>query len=394
MRRNVNNTKRGEREPGFYAVDQVLMLLFLLAATLECAFAFSLFGERRSSNNPAIHSKYCPIPSSSPVTSLQLREKPGWLDDAMEGFNMKDDNDNNDRLSMLLPLKSGLAGFAVDPKLGFCAILVTPDQKLFLPVVVSSTDTEQLASPEALTMVQLAGGLDLGTMILPPDLLAKLAADELSDEGGDIQDLRSLRRLVTLTQINIILNDNGQNSDVNTNTKTVSSESSPERDASIQSSFQKIFTAVKGLPGLAAVDESKLLSALQIHADGDGNVDRDAFASILDYIRREVSPKKQSQVIFYLIANVISGDSIQQLALETTNAVHALGLSLRYKVGLKLLLDEGQDDSDQLSPAKTILERFPAFRPMSELLEDAQIMDGFIPSMFQQSQEIDNDMKE
>jgi hypothetical protein len=99
------------------------------------------------------------------------------------------------------------------------------------------------------------------------------------------------------------------------------------------------------------------------------------------------------------MASAITGDAIQTVTIETTNAVHALELSLRYKIPLnvdKLLLSasdgaiisEGGDNIMQtlmtIIPAELIRKRFPAFRPMSELIKDPKIMDGFIPSMYQQ----------
>jgi hypothetical protein len=368
-------------------VCSTVLLLVLLAAVQWTAVAFLL---PASSSNVVAKTTSLLFPQSSLV---RLLEKPDWLEDAMEGFNPKQEDSKADRLSKILPMmESGLAGFAVDAELGFCAILVTDDQESFVPVVVSSIDTDRVTSPEALTMVQLAGGLDLGTTILPPDLLARVVADELGrdDEG----DLRDLRRVISLTQMDALSNpavatSSESYSESSTTLDPTIDKSSPERDSAIEGSLSKVWTAVRGLPGLATVQESQVKAALQKHADSNGKVDRDVFSNILDTIRKEVSPGEQSQVVFRLTANVLSGDAIKKVTIETTNAVHSLGLSLRNKVPVNVLVD----DVSLLLPAGTIIERFPAFRPMSELLQDAKIMSGFIPTMFQKTQ-IDNDMKE
>ena len=85
-------------------------------------------------------------------------------------------------------LSSGIAGFSVDPQLGFCAVLASDSGNRFTYTVVSPIDKARVSSPEALTLVQLAGGLDLGTAILPPDALARMTAEEM--DGTTIQDLR------------------------------------------------------------------------------------------------------------------------------------------------------------------------------------------------------------
>ena len=40
------------------------------------------------------------------------------------------------------------------------------------------------------------------------------------------------------------------------------------------------------------------------------------------------------------------------------------------------------------------LDRFPLFRPVRELYEDAKAMDGFIPSMYQKAKDLDNEDKQ
>jgi hypothetical protein len=43
--------------------------------------------------------------------------------------------------------------------------------------------------------------------------------------------------------------------------------------------------------------------------------------------------------------------------------------------------------------ATEILDKFPAFRPIRELYEDAKVMDAFIPGMVKQAKELDNEDK-
>jgi hypothetical protein len=406
-----------------------------------------------------------------------LFETPGWLDDAMGGGDIGGGNTNsdsaaeNDRLDRILPLQApGLAGFAVDEQLGFCAILAastttnttndaTATEFFDPPIVVSLVDRDRITSAEALTMVQLAGGLDLGTPILPPDLLALLVADELADnDSSDVEEdyetgdetatitAESLRGVVSLTRIDVLPpSDSGAAASTTTTSRDELSSppkpvvaSSPERDAAIAESLPRVWTAVKGLPGLGLAKESLVERALQQHADENGSLDREGFSNLLDTLRSELfipSARAQevlqqpSNVVFQLTATVITGDAIRTVTMETTNAVHALGLGFRYKIPLNVdqltdacnhdaglassltsssssSLESGGSDPEQnhdhdqsqrqlrLIPAELILERFPVFRPLSELLEDAQIMDGFIPSMVQKSKKMNNDMKE
>jgi hypothetical protein len=84
---------------------------------------------------------------------------------------------------MIRPARRGLSGFSTDDELGFVAILTSADRKKSAHVVVSPVDKQQVQSAEALCMVQLSGGMDLGTAVLPPDLLSQLVADELELDG-------------------------------------------------------------------------------------------------------------------------------------------------------------------------------------------------------------------
>ena len=122
-------------------------------------------------------------------------EKPTWLDDAMKG--LPSEEFDAETYKKGINLQPGIAGFSVDPELGFVCILVTNNDidasPHWIPAVVSPSDKDRPKSAEALTCVQLAGGLDLGTAILPPNTLSKLVADHNAEEE-DIKGLSSYKK--------------------------------------------------------------------------------------------------------------------------------------------------------------------------------------------------------
>ena len=135
--------------------------------------------------------------TSNPCTSItRLDEKPGWLDDAMEGIPSGEFDAESYKKG--IDLKSGIAGFSTHPELGFVCILATKnesaDEQHWIPAVISPVDKDRPKSAEALTCVQLAGGLDLGTAILPPGCLTKLVKDHTSEEE-DSDEISSTARL-------------------------------------------------------------------------------------------------------------------------------------------------------------------------------------------------------
>ena len=314
-----------------------------------------------------------------------MLEKPKWLDDAMGEFK-EEGADQQDQRSM--SLTSGISGFSIDPGAGFVAILANNDKR-WTPVLISTIDKDRVKSPEALTCVQLAGGLDLGTAILPPDQLAKLIGKE------DNERVQYLRRRVSLAKVLAIPNeesvggDDGNKNGLDTDTVTNNnSTTTPERDQMIKDGQNKVFKAIRSLPGLDDATLDQVFEAMQLYANDEGNVDREAFSNILEYLRNpSLSSSSLSKVKFELLVNILNDDGVKQTTVFTDNAMIALGLSMRYKVKVDI------SDDCQLEEQSTLLERFPVFQSKYELYEEAKLIDGFIPNMFNRAT-LDNDQKQ
>ncbi|VEU41252.1 unnamed protein product [Pseudo-nitzschia multistriata] len=381
-----------------------MAVFFLSLLSLNSAAGFTSSAIRTSTNR--VSSPLAPFPPSAnkqerQTPLIRCNEKPGWLDDAMDGIPSGDFDEESYRNR--IDLRGGIAGFSVDPELGFVCILVAGGEdsnqqhnKHWMPVVVSPVDTDRPKSAEALTCVQLAGGLDLGTAILPPDSLARLVAEHDAEEQsgeGTARDKGAPKRL-SLTKITA-----APNPDASENAKAGIEEeaqelvaTSPEREKAISDALPKVETAVKTLPGLQETTTESVREAMQRFADEKGAVDRDAFSSILDSLRSLNTPAiSLAPPLFRLDVSVIDGNGISQVTVDTTNSMIALGLAMRYKVTVdmeeKYRHPRGGKGVDEL------LERFPVFRPIQELNEDSRIVDGFIPSMFEKARSIDNDMK-
>lgn len=380
-----------------------------------------------------------------------LMEKPKWLEEAMGDSDSENDGEggkklNSSRLSEVLPLSDGLSGFSVDPKLGFCAILTqslppsskdqSRQQRCFHTVVCPS-DKERLQSAEALTMVQLAGGLDLGTAIVPPDSLAQIVARQLERDNQEKQkkdgkdadtssiSSEELRQRINLLRIEALPNslgstDGGKDQattandegDASFSSKDDASQKQEERNKSIKDSLPRILTAVKSLPGLAGITTDQLENVVQRLADDSGSLDRMAFSKLLDELRQEegvvtVSPVESQRsssdpIKLVLLVSIDSNDDSDAngtpsvLQVDAPSIFLGLALSMRYKV--PILIDERCFDDERADKitrfdANEILNRFPLFRPLRELYQDAKAMDGFIPSMYQKAKELDNEDK-
>jgi hypothetical protein len=273
----------------------------------------------------------------------------------------------------------GISGFAVDRELGFVVIL-TGSRERATYTVVSNKDKQQVRSAEALCLVQLAGGLDLGTPILPPDVLAKLVAEQID---GNVHELRPQ---VKLLQVDVVANEKDATERERIGLPRNSGiQSTPERDANIQSQSPKVFNAVRKLPGLMDCSVEDVVGALKVHADDSGQLDQQAFNAFLDTLRSIVNETEPSIVKFLLVVEVNGNEMI----IPAPSTVVAIGLALRYKVDV-VVSEECQVEGFDVVE---IASRFPAFRPIAELYEDAKIMDGFIPSMFKQAAAPDNDDK-
>lgn len=312
-------------------------------------------------------------------------------------------------------LTTGLSGFCLDAKLGFVAILSSFDKEeisRFVAVTVvppkasDMTNVDimgnpRLTSPQALTLVQLAGGLDLGTPILPPDALWQLIVREGIDtnaddeeEEEDIEDDSASSPLVTLLGIDVLPNEDysaEQNeksaSQLLVPTKATEWDDSwmqdDARTENIQDRAAQVLVAVKGLPGLQAVTEEQVADAMLYCANEEGALDRQGFSHLLDYMRRFTGVTAASidncKVKFVLNVNLVQQDSIKTISVTTLDAFAAIGLSMRHKIQLQVAPDCLEESST------FILEQFPAFRSVQELWEDAKIMDGYIPNMFEKT---------
>jgi hypothetical protein len=331
-----------------------------------------------------------PQPLASCLTKRFLADQESsdrsWMKDAMGSINDEEEFASSPEPPLIPTLSSGIAGFSVDPQLGFCAVLASDSGNRFTYIVVSPIDKARVSSPEALTLVQLAGGLDLGTATLPPDTLARLTAEEMD---GTIQDLRpriSLLNVNCLPTMDAPRSSTKQQSDDN---KT-DVPNSPERDQAIRSNAPKVLAAVKNLPGLTDATLDDMVEGMQIHADVSGEIlTSQSFSELLQTLRSKNTFMAPSKVKFELQVSVISGEGITEERIPAPT-LEALGLSLRYKVPLVLSEEclTGEDSYD----AGQILKRFPAFRPIRELYEDAKIMDGFIPGMYSKAN-LDNEQK-
>jgi hypothetical protein len=308
------------------------------------------------------------------------------MKDAMGNTNEEAEDASSPERPLIPTLSSGIAGFSVDPQLGFCVVLASDSGDRFTYTVVSPIDKARVSSPEALTLVQLAGGLDLGTAILPPDTLARLTAEEMD---GTIQDLRpriSLLGVDCLPNMDAPRSYTKQQSGDN----KIDVPNSPERDQAIQSNAPKVLAAVRNLPGLTDATKEDVKEAMQIHANVSGEITTSqSFSELLQTLRNKNSYMPPSKVNFELQVSIISGDGITKERIPAP-ALEALGLSLRYKVPLVVSEEclAGEDSYD----ASQILKRFSAFRPIRELYEDAKVMDRFIPGMFRKAN-LDNEEK-
>jgi len=267
---------------------------------------------------------------------------------------------------LFLQMRPGISGFAVDPELGFVAVLTKGGKTT--SVVVSTEDTLEVRSAEGLCLVQLAGGMDLGTGILPPDALAQLVADELEVSKEDI------RPKLRLLEVRAVLNDMLSSGSSSRDVVSEVPPSTPERDFKLEGNVVKLLESVKKLPGLGRCTKDQVMDAMKAHADADGAIDRMSFMDILHTLRlKNISSEDASRIRFEM---VISLDDEKKESVAARSSLLALGLAMRY--GIEVEVSDECLEYDALD----IASKFPKFRPMQELEEDAKLMEGFIPSMY------------
>lgn len=323
-----------------------------------------------------------------------------WMKDSM-GVS-EEDISKEEASPTSLSLKSGISGFAVDAELGFVCVLV-PDSNddeegnddergnnnndTFTYAVVSPTDKEKLSSPESLCLVQLAGGLDLGAAVFPPETLARLVAAEL--EGGEDDreiNVDELRSKITLLGVTATKNEKYSPNEQKKDDSDITGSSTPERDAAIQEGSPKMLPAIRNLPGLAGITKEQIIAAMQIHADASGKLDQQGFSKLLGTLRGDnVTNRMEDQKVkFRITVSVLEDDyssSPSQLVdVDHVTPFQAIALAMRYKVTVTVsdeCFGDGSDERDQ-----DLLTRFSAFKPAQELVEDAKVMDGFISKNF------------
>ena len=311
--------------------------------------------------------------------------------------------------------ESGLAGFAVDPELGFVSILLgeeaRPDKFTF--AIMSPTDINNVSSAEALCLVQLAGGLDLGAAVFPPEALARIVSEALeeSDEDSEMlpfDNVEALRSRVSLLGVTAKKNENYSPNKLQESKKSKEYElsnqnavavSSAAREKAIQVSAPKILSAVKNLPGLGKVTIFDILEVLKLHSDYQGNLNREEFSQVLGTLRYRLSRTmiNDQRVKFQITVSISSNSStskdtpgLKLMNIDDVPAFLAVALSLRYKVKISISNDcLSQEDHDQ----NNVMDRFPAFKPIQELEKDAQSISGSIASMFFKQSASDNDDK-
>lgn len=318
------------------------------------------------------------------------------------------------------PLEPGLAGFAVDPALGFVAVLAEgygdggdgdgdgngagAAFRRWTYAVASPTDRERVGSAEALTLVQLAGGIDVGAAVLPPGALLAAVRDELGDEedGEDAGDGPVVAaRLVGIRAVPGGEPGPGPGPGRGGQGQPPQPFPSPppssaERDGRIASDAPRLLESIRNLPGLAGVTTAAVGDAMLLHADEAGGVGREEFAAVLAELRsgkagtagggsRGVPPG----AAFELRAETRrEGGAVGPVVRwRATGGFQALGLALRYRVPIEVDGDcfEGGGGRDGGGTTTTtepvaahgtgtaeLLERFPAFRSRRTLREDAE----------------------
>lgn len=385
----------------------------------------------------------------------------------------KSDNGTNRVSSSHVSLQSGISGFAIDSQLGFVCIL-SPDGKQgddgdddeeeeednkdnvcssrerFTFVTVSPLDTDNLSSPEALCLIQLAGGLDLGAAVFPPETLASIVRNELvlrcddddeeENEKADtlqttndnvvpkknlelIPDVQDLRSKVTLLAVTSLPNEaynheqEDEKDDEEDNAKrkqsasdqseSINASSDPKRTQGILANSPKILAAVQNLPGLTKITLEQVIQAMKLHADSDGQLNqRESFSELLDTLRTGkggygTSRKRwdEQRIKFKLTVSLTNDGDLTLMDVDKVPPFQAIALALRYKVPVTVSRGcfqerKSQGEDDETHVCQSVKEAFPSFKPMQELIKDARVMDGLISSMFFKESASDDDIRD
>eukprot|EP00980_Cylindrotheca_fusiformis_P013617 scaffold3505_cov98-Cylindrotheca_fusiformis.AAC.5 len=364
-----------------------LSILVMVVSTSE-ALLLSHGSSTSSRRTPMCSVHTLSYPKNIRPYSSRCWEKPKWLEDAMGG-----DEQQKEPITEVPTLTPGLAGFCLDDELGFVAILSSDGKYLATTITLQDRGSDRLVSPEALTMVQLAGGMDLGMAMLPPDALAQMVVSELVDEdddGGSPFDKGHLP-VVSLNGIRAVPNEDyvtddtheretttPRNADQTLNSDVLNDKA---RNQAIQQGLPQVCKAIQKLAGLQKVTGEQVEAAMKVYANQEGALDREGFSKMLDKLRRGSSnfvSSREKKVKFVLDVTVVRQDLIQDLTIDTLDTFRALGLSMRHKLKIQVHPECLEHDNG------TILVQFPKFRTMEELYEDAKRMEDIIPSMFKQ----------
>jgi hypothetical protein len=93
-------------------------------------------------------------------------------------------------------------------------------------------------------------------------------------------------------------------------------------------------------------------------------------------------------------------NSLRLVEVDHVPVFQAVALALRYKVKVsvsdncfKLDNDNNESEVAKNEGFVSVLDRFPEFKPVQELAEDARVMDGFLSTMFFKKAAPENDDK-
>jgi hypothetical protein len=271
-------------------------------------------------------------------------------------------------------LQPGLSGFSIHEDLGFVAIFTDSDGTRSTYAAISPLDKYQVQSSEAFCLIQLAGGMDLGTSIFPPHYLEQFVAEELESEISSVFEtirplsIRAIPNRYALTQVSVKYNTTILPNQVE--------ESSSEQNEKLENTVTQFLISTKNLPGISHCTRDEVLRAIKLHTNGDRELDRIAFLAVLDTLRRNSCPKESSRVAFEITVDIY-GPQDHPIVIEVTSAFHAIAIALRYNREIKV----SRDIFFELNP-KDVYSRFPKFRNLEEFKEDARIMKQQIPNMY------------